>query len=178
MNWIRQNKSEILLSVLCVIGSYLLVVVFSSCTSKTINSESKIAHYTTKRPKELRGGKTKKMQKVKKIKENQVVAVIPLQKQLDSLHAIMEEDEYETFIDNNIFYYEQAKEYCEAIHSSIIEVSSGENLVFVTQNGKQFSFVTKDLFWEIIVFNGKTKPEQIDIVNVQDEMLRVYNKIK
>ena len=40
---------------------------------------------------------------------------------------------------------------------------------------EKFPFTTKDMFWDMIVFNGKTKPEQIDITNPQDEMIRVYN---
>ena len=104
-----------------------------------------------------------------------VLIVKPTQKQLDSLQSIMGEDEYFTFIDNSTFYFNQAKEYCETIHSSIIEINSGEKVVFIAKNGQQFPFTTKDMFWDMIVFNGKTKPEQIDITNPQDEMIRVYN---
>lgn len=111
----------------------------------------------------------------KEINPNEVVFVLPSQEQLDSLQGLMDEDEYFTFIDNSTFYFNQAKEYCETIHSSIIEINSGEKVVFIAKNGQQFPFTTKDMFWDMIVFNGKTKPEQIDITNPQDEMIRVYN---
>lgn len=111
----------------------------------------------------------------KEINPNEVVFILPSQKQLDSLQATMDEEEYNGFVDDSNFYINQAKEYCENIHSVVVEVESGEQLIFVSENRIQFPFSTKGLIWDIIVFNGKTKPVPIDITNPQDEMIRVYN---
>jgi len=175
---IAHNKLQIQLKPLNVSLILIISYFISSCNynkGDTI-TEKEPKKEVTKHTIEKKSKTIKK--KVIEVYGYDVLIVKPTQKQLDSLQSIMGEDEYSTFVDNSTFYFNKAKDYCENIHSVFIEVSSGENLVFVTQRGKRFPFVTKDLFWEMIVFNGKTKPEQIDITRPQDEMQRVYNIAK
>lgn len=176
MKWIKENKSEIVLTILYTTVFALLIIFIVSCANKSKSHKKAMPSLDTIQGKATQSNHTKRIQKVKQIKENEILVVIPSKKQLDSLQRIMDEDEYYTFIDNSTFYFNQAKEYCETIHSSIIEINSGEKVVFMAKNGQQFPFTTKDMFWEMIVFNGKTKPELIDITIPQEEMIRVYNK--
>ena len=178
MKWIKENKSEIVLKILYTTVFALLIIFIVSCADKSKSQKKVMPSLDTIRGKAIQSNHTKRIQKVKQIKENEILVVIPSKKQLDSLQRIMDEDEYYTFIDNSTFYFNQAKEYCETIHSSIIEINSGEKVVFMAKNGQQFPFTTKDMFWEMIVFNGKTKPELIDITIPQEEMVRVYNNVK
>lgn len=172
---IVHNKLQIQLKPLNV--SFILIISYfiSSCNYNKGDTvtEKEPKKEVTKHTIEKKSKTIKK--KVIEVYAYDVLIVKPTQKQLDSLQKIMDEDEYFTFIDNSTFYFNQAKEYCETIHSSIIEINSGEKVVFIAKNGQQFPFTTKDMFWDMIVFNGKTKPEQIDITNPQDEMIRVYN---
>lgn len=176
MKWIKENKSEIVLTILYTTVFALLIIFIVSCADKSKSQKKAMPSLDTVQGKAAQSNHIKRIQKVKQIKENEILVVIPSKKQLDSLQRIMDEDEYYTFIDNSTFYFNQAKEYCETIHSSIIEINSGEKVVFMAKNGQQFPFTTKDMFWEMIVFNGKTKPELIDITIPQEEMIRVYNK--
>lgn len=172
---IAHNKLQIQLKPLNVCLILIISYFISSCNynkGDTI-TEKEPKKEVTKHTIEKKSKTIKK--KVIEVYAYDVLIVKPTQKQLDSLQSIMDEDEYFTFIDNSTFYFNQAKEYCETIHSSIIEINSGEKVVFIAKNGQQFPFTTKDMFWDMIVFNGKTKPEQIDITNPQDEMIRVYN---
>lgn len=172
---IVHNKLQIQLKPLNV--SFILIISYfiSSCNYNKGDTvtEKEPKKEVTKHTIEKKSKTIKK--KVIEVYAYDVLIVKPTQKQLDSLQKIMDEDEYFTFIDNSTFYFNQAKEYCETIHSSIIEINSGEKVVFIAKNGQQFPFTTKGMFWDMIVFNGKTKPEQIDITNPQDEMIRVYN---
>ena len=172
---IVHNKLQIQLKPLNV--SFILIISYfiSSCNYNKGDTvtEKEPKKEVTKHTIEKKSKTIKK--KVIEVYAYDVLIVKPTQKQLDSLQGLMDEDEYFTFIDNSTFYFNQAKEYCETIHSSIIEINSGEKVVFIAKNGQQFPFTTKDMFWDMIVFNGKTKPEQIDITNPQDEMIRVYN---
>ena len=177
MKMIKENKLEILLTILYVfLLGFLFFSVFS-CNQKSANTEKILPTEKAKQrvvPEKIQEEKTP----IKTIHTYEVVMVIPSQKQLDSIQNTMEDDEYSTFVDESSYYINQAKEYCEAIHSSVVEVETGESLVFLSEKGTKFPFSTKGLLWEMIVFNGITKPEKIDVTSPQDEMIRVYNKIK
>ena len=177
MKMIKENKFEILLTVL-----YILVfgfLFFSVFSFNQKSAKTKNVLHAEKAKQQIVSEKVQaKQTPVKTITTYEVVMVIPTQKQLDSLQNTMEDDEYSTFVDESSYYINQAKEYCEAIHSSVVEVETGESLVFLSEKGTKFPFSTKGLLWEMIVFNGITKPEKIDVTSPQDEMIRVYNKIK
>lgn len=175
---LSQYKLEILLLVL-----YTLLLVTISFFITSCKNSKKEAIYQNVKVNSISRDSIEKGEKL--IQPKSVIAqtydvliVNPSQKQLDSLQDTMEDDEFTTFVDESTFYINQAKEYCETIHSSVVEVESGEALVFLSEKGTKFPFSTKGLLWEMIVFNGITKPERIDITNPQDEMIRVYNKIK
>ncbi len=174
---IKDNKLEILLTILyAFLFSFLFFSVFS-CNQKSAKTKNVLPAEKAKQ--HIVSGKVQeKKNPVKTITNYEVVMVIPTQKQLDSLQNTMEEDEYSTFEEESSYYINQAKEYCETIHSSVVEVESGEALVFLSEKGTKFPFSTKGLLWEMIVFNGITEPEQIDVTSPQDEMIRVYNKAK
>lgn len=82
------------------------------------------------------------------------------------------------FADDSNFYLNQAKKYCENIHSTVVEVESGSQLIFIPKTKEKFSFSTTGLLWKTLFFNRITKPELIDVTNLQEEMIRVYHKSK
>lgn len=177
MKMIKENKFEILLTVLYILVFGFLFFSVFSCNQKSAKTKNVLPAEKAKQ--QIVSEKVQaKQTPVKTITTYEVVMVIPTQKQLDSLQNTMEDDEYSTFVDESSYYINQAKEYCEAIHSSVVEVETGESLVFLSEKGTKFPFSTKGLLWEMIVFNGITKPEKIDVTSPQDEMIRVYNKIK
>ena len=174
---IKENKLEILLTLLYILVFGFLFFSVFSCKNMTLEEEKVLPAEKAKQ--QIVSVKVQaKQTPVKTIITYEVVMVIPTQKQLDSLQNTMEDDEYSTFVEESSYYINQAKEYCETIHSSVVEVESGESLVFLSEKGTKFPFSTKGLFWEMIVFNGITKPEQIDVTSPQDEMIRVYKKAK
>ncbi|MFK7049460.1 hypothetical protein FLACOL_01883 [Flavobacterium columnare] len=167
MKIISKNKLEIFL---VFFYTMIFIGIFYSCNHV---KENKFRQRTKRIKKEKRVNSKKN-----KINPYDVVIIIPTQKQLDSLQLNMSEDEYLSFIDDNIFYINEAKEYCENIHSIVQEIESGKPLNFITKKGIQFPISTKGLLWEIIVFNGVTPPEYIDCTNLQQEIMSVYNKSK
>lgn len=110
------------------------------------------------------------------IQPHEVVLIVPTSNQLDSLQQEMDEEEYHSFIDDSSFYVQQAKEYFEQIHFSVVEVESGKTIDCITEKGKHYPFSTRNRIWEIVVFNGVTTPEVIDITQVRTETERVYAK--
>ena len=178
----KENKLDFFLKVLYLLFFSLVLSFFISCQdTKITQSEKELKiEFGTQVKKEPKSTITDKKENLKEkiIHPYEVVIVIPSQKQLDSIQNTMEDDEYSTFVDESSYYINQAKEYCETIHSSVVEVETGESLVFLSEKGTKFPFSTKGLLWEMIVFNGITKPEKIDVTSPQDEMIRVYNKIK
>lgn len=178
----KENKLDFFLTVLYLLFFSLVLSFFISCQdTKITQSEKELKiEFGTQVKKEPKSTITDKKENLKEkiIHPYEVVIVIPSQKQIDSLQATMDEDEYATFVDDSNFYVNQAKEYSEHIHSLVVEVESGTKLICISESGKKFPFSTKGLIWDMIVFNGITKPERIDITNPQDEMIKVYNKAK
>lgn len=178
----KENKLEILLTVLYLVLFSLGLTFFVSCQDTKVTKSGKEVkiEFGKQVKKELKSNITKKKDSLKEINidPNDVVIVVPSSKQIDSLQATMDEDEYMTFVDDSNYYVNQAKEYCEHIHSLVVEVESGTKLICISETGKKFPFSTKGLIWDMIVFNGITKPERVDITNPQDEMIKVYNKAK
>lgn len=178
----KENRLELLLTVLYLFLFSLVFLFFISCQDTKVTKSGKEVkiEFGKQVKKELKSNITKKKDSLKEINinPNDVVIVVPSSKQIDSLQATMDEDEYATFVDDSNFYVNQAKEYSEHIHSLVVEVESGTKLICISESGKKFPFSTKGLIWDMIVFNGITKPEQIDVTSPQDEMIRVYNKAK
>ena len=175
---LSQYKLEILLLVL-----YTLLLVTISFFITSCKNSKKEAIYQNVKVNSISRDSIEKGEKL--IQPKSVIAqtydvliVNPSQKQLDSLQDTMEDDEFTTFVDESTFYINQAKKYSETIHSQVIEVESGTSVFFESENGKKFTVATNNLLWDIIVFDGNSKPELIDITNVQEEMIRVYDKAK
>ncbi|MFY8097219.1 MAG: hypothetical protein ACOVMH_05325 [Flavobacterium sp.] len=178
----KENKLDFFLKVLYLVIFSVVLSLFIFCQdTKFIQSEKELkiefGAQVEKVPKRTIIDKKENLDE-KIIHPNELVMVIPSQKQLDSLQATMDEDEYMTFVDESNYYVDQAKEYCEHIHSLVVEVESGTKLICISEKGEKLPFSTKGLIWDMIVFNGITKPEQIDITSPQEEIIRVYNKAK
>lgn len=178
MKIITQYKLEILLLVLYSLLFATITFLITSCKNSKKEAVSQIVKVNSISRDSIEKGEKFIQPKSVIAQAYDVLIVNPSQKQLDSLQKVMDEDEYVSFVDQGIFYTNQAKEYCETIHSQVKEVESGTPVIFETETGKKFPVATHKLLWDIVVFNGKTSPEQIDVTNVQDEMIRVYNKAK
>lgn len=108
----------------------------------------------------------------------EVIHVTATQKLMDSLRNTMDEDEFMTIVDDNMYYTSEAQEYLDSIKAKVIKVDAGTKLTFISKTGKKYPFKTSNMMSEFILFNGKTKPEVANMVLIGQHIKELYKRAK
>ena len=83
--------------------------------------------------------------------------------------------DFYTAADDNLYYMDNARKYLDSVKIKNISKESHGVLVFKTNSGQLFKMRPDTLYWEVILFNGKSKPIIAGITNIQDDY-KVYMK--
>jgi len=115
--------------------------------------------------------KTKKgsLSSTKFIKYPCAVIVKPTDKQIDSMKKSVDSDAFYTAVDDNVFYTSTASAFLDSMKVKQINEKSKGVLTFKTKSGKIFKMTLDTMSWQIILFNGVSKPIVADMVNIQSD---------
>jgi hypothetical protein len=96
------------------------------------------------------------------------VLIYPTSHQIDSMQKKDSEDFYTAADDNEYYMYTSIK-YLDSIKTKTIRRNAKGSLAFRTSDGQLFKEKIDTLYWNIILFNGKTKPKLADITSIQED---------
>jgi hypothetical protein len=75
--------------------------------------------------------------------------------------------DYDTILDDDVWYMSQSEHYLDSLKVRKIHRESEGSMRFKTSSGKTYVMKIDTLFFGIILFNGKDKPIQADIVEIK-----------
>ena len=96
------------------------------------------------------------------------VMISPTIEIIDSLKK-SDSDGFYVCADDNGYYTYEARVFLDSLKTKVIEKESKGSLLFKTRSGKSFKMKLDSLSWGIILFNGKSKPKSINVVDIENE---------
>ena len=96
------------------------------------------------------------------------VMISPTIEIIDSLKK-SDSDGFYVCADDNGYYDYEARKFLDSLKTKIIEKESKGLLLFKTRSGQNFKMKLDSLSWGIILFNGKTKPISIGVLDIENE---------
>lgn len=119
----------------------------------------------------------KRKKKVINVDPGTCVFVLPSHTHLDKMREqSASAEEFDSMVEEGVFYVSKAKEYLEMIHAASIDVTSDDSLDFVTENGKHYSISIEGMSWDLILYNGEDAPFRSDITTPEEECKKLYQK--
>lgn len=97
------------------------------------------------------------------------IFIMPTSKMTDSLQSA-NEDMYDVILDDNMHYMNLTRDYLDSLDMSIIDTVAEGKLKFKTTTNNVFEVNLSQNAWEVILFNGKDEPVEIDITNYETEI--------
>jgi len=94
--------------------------------------------------------------------------VYPTLHKIDSMKKKDGQDFY-TAADDNQYYMGMSIEYLDSVKAKRIVKETKGTLAFRTNKGQIFKVNLDTLYWDIILFNGKSKPIHPDMTMIQDD---------
>jgi hypothetical protein len=92
------------------------------------------------------------------------IVISPTLKQIDKMKKDDGED-YDSIIDDDVYYQSQSGQYIDSIKLKKIEKYATGSITFKTTNGKLFTIDLSKYTFAVLLFNGKTKPVEADMVD-------------
>jgi hypothetical protein len=96
------------------------------------------------------------------------VIVQPDHNYTEKLKKSSSADDYNTIIDDDVYYMNESTGYLDSVKLRQIEKESRGSMVFKTASGN-FAFKLDSLAWRIILFNGKGKPKISDLTSFKED---------
>lgn len=96
------------------------------------------------------------------------IMISPTMEIIDSLKK-SDSDGFYVCADDNGYYEYEARVFLDSLKTKIIEKESKGLLLFKTRSGQNFRMKLDSLSWGIILFNGKSKPISIDVLDIENE---------
>jgi hypothetical protein len=78
-------------------------------------------------------------------------------------------DDFNTIVDDNEYYMAASIQYLDSLKVRIVHRNSEGTLIFKTTNGTIFKFQADSVFWAVLLFNGRTKPLQADMTDLNQD---------
>ncbi len=75
-------------------------------------------------------------------------------------------DNFYTAADDWLYYIATSQHYLDSLKVRTIHRTSKGKLLFRATNGTNYSFNTDSVYWGVVLFNGKTKPVNADVTNI------------
>jgi hypothetical protein len=98
-----------------------------------------------------------------------VVFVRPNSQKIKKLKKENSEDDYNTIVDDNVYYVATSRDYIDSIGMKRIERESEGSLVFKSTKGTLFKVGLDSLYWGVVLFNGKDKPIEADMTYINQD---------
>ncbi len=97
------------------------------------------------------------------------VIISPNLKKLEELKRGNTENDFNTIVDDNQYYLAGSIQYLDSLKVKIIHINSEGSLVFRIPHGTIFKFRADSVYWGVLLFNGRTKPLNADITNINQD---------
>jgi hypothetical protein len=98
------------------------------------------------------------------------VIVMPSSRMINKMKKELPGDgDYDTVLDDNVWYMDQSKHYLDSVKCSKIQRESEGVMRFKTLAGKTYTVKLDSAFFDIILFNGKDKPIQASLTDFQQD---------
>jgi hypothetical protein len=96
--------------------------------------------------------------------------VYPTEQQIDDMKkSYKDSDDFYTAADDNQFYMGMSIEFLDSVKLKTIARGAKGKVTFKTNTGQTFNTQLAPLQWSIILFDGKSKPQNADITMLQDD---------
>lgn len=86
------------------------------------------------------------------------------------------DDDYDTILDDDVWYMSQSEDFLDSLKVKKVQRESEGSMKFKALSGKVYTMKLDTMFFGIILFNGKDKPINADIVEIQDDFDRYMKK--
>lgn len=96
------------------------------------------------------------------------LVLYPTDHQIDSMKKKDGEDFY-TGADDYQFYLANCRQYLDSVKLKTIVKHASGVVAFKTQSNQLYKFRLDTLSWNLILFNGKAKPNRADITDIEGE---------
>lgn len=100
------------------------------------------------------------------------VIVNPSSRQIDNMKKGQSDADYDTVVDDNVFYMSESEHYLDSLKIYKINRESEGIMRFKTIQGKVYTLKLDTLYFDIVLFNGKDKPRHANITDMRDELKR------
>ncbi len=138
---------------------FLLIIVACS-NSKTKGQQSSITKMNTQRIDTML------------LSQPGAVIVNPSSRQIDNMKKGQSDADYDTVVDDNVFYMSESEHYLDSLKIYKINRESEGIMRFKTIQGKVYTLKLDTLYFDIVLFNGKDKPRHANITDMRDELKR------
>lgn len=120
--------------------------------------------------------KTHKLTKEHCITQPVALIVTPSKSLIAKYQKENSEEDYNTIVDDDVYYLSQSEQYLDSVKANKIRVKSVGVIRFKTSAGKTYTMRLDTIFFGVILFNGKDKPISADIVEIQPDYYRYMKK--
>lgn len=86
------------------------------------------------------------------------------------------DDDYDAILDDDVRYMSQSEDFLDSLKVKKVQRESEGSMKFKALSGKVYTMKLDTMFFGIILFNGKDKPINADIVEIQDDFDRYMKK--
>ncbi len=97
------------------------------------------------------------------------IIIAPNDAKIDSLRKINGEEGFEVVLDDNQYYLGTAREYLDSVNLQTIDTVSTGALKFKLASGEIVTIELADYSWDILLFNGRTKPIAASLTEFKPE---------
>ena len=96
------------------------------------------------------------------------VMISPSMEQIDRLK---QKDSVGFYVgaDDGLYYQSEAQDFLDSLKTKTIQKESKGSLLFKTRSGQKFEMKLDSIFFGIILFNGKSKPKEINMTSIEIE---------
>jgi hypothetical protein len=96
------------------------------------------------------------------------IVVFPSDIKISYLKKTNSADDYNTIVDDNENYQAESTSFLDSVKLKQIFKQSSGYMVFETANGQVFQINLNTYTWGVILFNGKSKPHDADMTDMQN----------
>lgn len=97
------------------------------------------------------------------------VLIQPNSEKIEKLKKENSEDDYNTIVDDNLYYMSTSIEYLDSVKVKRVERQSEGSVTFKTTKGVVYKFNVDSLYWGILLFNGREKPIESDMTYINQD---------
>jgi len=155
---------------LIICTTFVLVFIITSCTQN--GDKAKLTH----KPVNHTVHKTISKNKDLNIDFPCAVLVSPDDRNIEKLKKTNSADDYDIIVDDNVNYMNESGIFLDSVKIKQIQRESHGMLYFKGTNGITFAMNLDTLNWAIILFNGKDKPVNADMTDINDEYAKYMQK--